>query len=139
MTSIKSVQMEGEKFPLLGVKKRQSSVSPSPLQSWKDIVAEIRGPQRIWLLTLVTFIASLTTLLAGYTLGYPSSALLELSELPDEYAFTNETILPDLFGVSFKETYFFKFMCCFFSAVICSIRCFIWKFYSRMDCRWIRS
>lgn len=46
----------------------------------------------------INFIASVTTLLARYTLGYPSSALLELSELPNEYAFTNETILPDLFG-----------------------------------------
>ena len=66
----------------------------------------------------INFIASVTTLLARYTLGYPSSALLELSELPNEYAFTNETILPDLFGVSFKTTYIYiyvlNYMCCFF-------------------------
>ena len=51
-------------------------------------------------LTFVTLISGLSVLVAGYTVGYASPALVDLAALEPEYAFTNTSIWPDLFGVS---------------------------------------
>ena len=59
-----------------------------------------RTRERLWSTTISALIASIPALLVGFTIGYPSPALLELRarEVPDDFRFT--TLLSDLFGVS---------------------------------------
>ena len=58
-----------------------------PLRFWQIVLAELRGPQRLWTTTLAAVIASLGSLLGGYTLGFASPALLQLNDdhVPTEY------------------------------------------------------
>lgn len=87
-----------DKTPLLfsGTKDDRFTV----LQSWRAVIAMMRGPQRLWSTTIATIVAALCTLLAGYTLGYPSPALQQLNDLSGEFAIHNDSVLQDLFGVS---------------------------------------
>ena len=87
-----------EKAPLLF---RGTDVeSPTPLQSWKAVIAEIKGPQRLWSTTVVALLAALTSFFAGYTLAYPSSALIDLNKFNDSRVFQRGSSLEDIFGVS---------------------------------------
>ena len=83
-----------ETAPLL-FKGTAFNKSPSPLQSWKAVVAELVGPQRLWSVCASAVVASMCALLAGYTLGYPSGAVIELRAKS-----FNDSLLQDLFGVS---------------------------------------
>ena len=55
--------------------------------SLQRVLAELRGPQRLWTTTLAALIASLSPLLGGYTLGFASPALLQLNDdlVPSDY------------------------------------------------------
>lgn len=86
-----------DKAPLLCNGTKATSITV--LQSWRAMIAMIRGPQRLWSTTIAAVVAALCTLLAGYTLGYPSCALLQLNALPDDRAIRNTSVLQDLFGV----------------------------------------
>ena len=46
------------------------------------------------------FVAAIGSSSIGYALGYPSSALLDLAELPGDRAFTRGSTASQLFGVS---------------------------------------
>lgn len=105
--------MEGlkESAPLL-FKGTAFTESPSPLQSWRAVLAELMGPQRLWLVLTSAIIASLCAILSGYTLGYPSLAIISL-EHSGGSAFNN-TSLQDLFGVSLSHNmppYLHTYMC----------------------------
>lgn len=71
--------------------------TPSPIQSWRAVLSELRGPRRLWSVCLFSLFASLTAVLAGYTLAYPSSTLINLRELR---SFRKGSSLEDAFGVS---------------------------------------
>ena len=87
-----------DKSPLLfnGTKDTTFTV----LQSWRAIIAVMGGPQRLWSTGVAAIVAALCTLLAGYTLGYPSPALQQLNHLQNGFAIRNQSVLQDLFGVS---------------------------------------
>ena len=74
--------------------------SPRRQSSWQTVLAELRGPQRLWTTTLGVVVASLSPLLGGYTLGFASPALLQLNHnhVPTEYRLEG-TVL-GLFAVS---------------------------------------
>ena len=74
--------------------------SPRRQSSWQTVLAELRGPQRLWTTTLGVVVASLSTLLGGYTLGFASPALLQLNHnhVPAEYHL--EGAILGLFAVS---------------------------------------
>ena len=54
----------------------------------------------LWPTLLLAAIACLGSLTIGYALGYPSSTLLELAELPGELAFEKGGAASELFVVS---------------------------------------
>lgn len=56
----------------------------------------------LWPTVLLSVIASLGSLTIGYAFGYPSSALLELAELPGELAFEKGGSASELFAVRFS-------------------------------------
>lgn len=87
-----------DKSPLLfnGTKDTTFTV----LQSWRAIIEVMRGPQRLWSTGVAAIVAALCTLLAGYTLGYPSPALQQLHKLQNGLAIHNLSVIQDLFGVS---------------------------------------
>ena len=61
------------------------------------------NPQRtmpVWPVLLSVFTINLGSLVAGYAMGYPSSALLDLEKLPPEYAFEKGSVDSGLFAVS---------------------------------------
>ena len=68
------------------------------LQNRSYIVWVFKTPERLWSTALSVATVSTLSLLIGFTLGFPSSALLNLGDLPEEYRF--DTVLSDLFGVS---------------------------------------
>ena len=103
-----------EKTPLINNNNTQDA--KSVFQSWKRVIAELRGPQRLWSTTLIAFLTSLTALLGGYTLGYPSSALLDLNDLNDTRVFRHGSGLENIFGVSTSKYY-------------CSLQCYIYLYY----------
>ena len=83
---------------------RGTEDSQSPAQAWRTVLKVLRGPQRLWSTVFAALSAALCTLLGGYTLGYPSSALVELGnysqkyDLSPDYDFSS-TLMKDLFGV----------------------------------------
>lgn len=72
---------------------------PSPIQSWRAVLAEIRSSKRLWSTVVVSLAVGLTAVLTGYTLGYPSSALLDLRNTSSEY-YQKGSTSENLFGVS---------------------------------------
>lgn len=90
-----------ERAPLL---LKGTEVSQSPAQAWRTVWRVLRGPQRIWVTVFAALAATLCTLLGGYTLGYPSSALVELANYSNltnrssDFDF-NSKLMKDLFGV----------------------------------------
>ena len=85
-------------------RRRKSSVATLVLERF------IVTRERRWSVAVSSFIASLLALLIGFTIGFPSSALLDLrgevTELPQEYRF-QKTRVQSSFAVS--EFYFLKF------------------------------
>ena len=87
-----------EKTPLINNNNYQDG--KSVFQSWRQVIAELRGPHRLWSTTLIALLTSLTALLGGYTLAYPSSALLDLNNLNSTRVFQHGSVLENIFGVS---------------------------------------
>lgn len=56
--------------------------------------------ERKWTTALFVVISSIPALLVGCTLGFPSAALLDLTELEERPDFILNTVLSDVFGVS---------------------------------------
>ena len=80
-----------------------------PLPTWKAIRKEIcGGQQRVWAVTLFSVLAASTSLLAGYTLAFPSSALLDLRGLHDNRTFHHNKLMEGLFGVSLCKLILFS-------------------------------
>ena len=94
-SGISETAVEGlkETAPLL-FKGTSFIESPSPLQSWRAVVAELMGPQRLWAILASSLVTSMCALLAGYTLGYPSKVVIELRAKS-----FNNSLLQDMFGV----------------------------------------
>ena len=66
-----------------------------------DEIAESGKPKStLWPTLLLVAIACLGSLTLGYAVAYPSSALLELAELPGELAFEKGGAASELFVVS---------------------------------------
>ena len=63
--------------PLLSTEK---CLSKPKGPSRKSILAELRGPQRLWTAVIAAQVVSLSPLLGGYTLGFASPALLQLND-----------------------------------------------------------
>ena len=97
-----------ERQPLIQRDTRsETRVSLSAFQrsAWAQIVVALRGKERLWSCVLAAVVSSLSTLLGGYALGYSSSAVLELSQLPGDMSF-NGSVMQGLFGVSGKREIF---------------------------------
>lgn len=69
------------------------------------ILKTVRGPERLWSVVYASLVAIIGSLMFGYSLGYPSPVLLELSD--DVFAknvsqapFSNTGVYTALFGVS---------------------------------------
>ena len=79
--------------------------SKSPLNSSENLTLLQKGTtrtrERLWSTTVSALIAVIPALLVGFTLGYPSPALLDLGDLSEDYRFN--TLLSDLFGVSYVQ------------------------------------
>ena len=61
----------------------------------------VRTRERLWATGISATVAAIPALLVGYTLGYPSSTLSELTALPSDFRFSD--LLASLFGVSVEE------------------------------------
>lgn len=74
-----------------------------PISFWRVVLAELRGPQRLWSTTLAAMIASISSLLGGYTLGFASPALLQLNynHVPTEYHLKDAALA--MFAVSQRQ------------------------------------
>ena len=99
---------EDEKKPLLAEgDEKPPSASPRYGARRRSSTAKLalervlRTRQRLWSTAVSAFVVSIPALLVGYTIGFPSSALLDLTgdegDLPKDYQFT--TLLSDLFAV----------------------------------------
>ena len=55
---------------------------------------------KLWPTLLAVLVAALTIVTVGYALGYPSTALGDLAELPGGYAFELSSKFSGLFAVS---------------------------------------
>ena len=86
-----------EKHPLLS----GSYIPPAPKQGQSTQVQPTGRHQseRIWTTVLFVTIASIPALLVGCTLGFPSIALLDLTELEEREDYKFNTLLSDIFGV----------------------------------------
>ena len=97
----------------------------------------VRTRERLWSTTVSALIASIPALLVGFTIGYPSPALLDLGDLPEDFRFN--TLLSDLFGVSFfVAVHFSEFAadyCNFLSLGFCSSGSTLWRSDRRLGCR----
>ena len=81
-------EAEGSSIPLLYNHECERRGFLESLRStWKSIYSELRGPQRLWTTLLATLLTSISPLLGGYTLGFASSALLQLNDpgVPAKY------------------------------------------------------
>ena len=56
--------------------------------------------QRVWAVFVSAIIASLPALLVGCTLGFPSGALLDLTDLEPRPEYKFNSVLSDIFGAS---------------------------------------
>jgi MFS family permease len=67
----------------------------------KGIQSETRvaAKERFWVVFLLALLAAANTLLSGYTLGYPSSALLDLENIAgNRSTFASDSTTTNLFG-----------------------------------------
>ena len=82
------IQQEAEgTIPLLHDDTERRGFLKSLILTWNAIFSELRGPQRLWTTLLATLLTSISPLLGGYTLGFASSALLQLNDpgVPTKY------------------------------------------------------
>ena len=56
--------------------------------------------QRMWPSFISALVAAIGSLTVGYAMGYPSSALIDLSELHDAFAIEKGSKMSELFAVS---------------------------------------
>ena len=92
--------------------RSSSQTSQQYYQRRRSSVAEVvlerfaRTRERRWSVGISSLVVSLTALLMGITIGYPSNALLDLTgeatELPSDYLLS--TLLLSLFAVSLLHT-----------------------------------
>ena len=77
--------------------RRRSSTAPL------EVERVLRTKARLWSTALSAFVVSIPALLVGYTLGFTSSALLDLTgdaaDVPEAYRFSG--LVSDLFAVSY--------------------------------------
>ena len=95
-------QRDLEREPLIQSNSRSDTYVPVRVfqrSAWARITMALRGKERLWPCVLAAVVSSLSTLLGGYALGYSSSALLELGQLPGELSF-NGSVMQGVFGVS---------------------------------------
>ena len=111
--------MASEKSPLLrGVTPElssnlQTSIEDSQEKSQQPtrkgllgkVLKVVHGPERLWSVVYASFVAVIGSLMFGYSLGYPSPVLLELSDptfIKDvsNATFTSTDVYTALFGVS---------------------------------------
>ena len=59
-----------------------------------------RRTMPVWPVLLSVLAVNLGSLVAGYAMGYPSSALLDLEQWSPEYAFEKRSVDSGLFAVS---------------------------------------
>lgn len=85
--------VQSEATPLLIRPSRKPSAA-------KAIYRELRSGQRIWTILILSVLAANTSLLGGYTLGYPSSSLLDLKNLTGDRTLKHDPVMQGLFGVS---------------------------------------
>ena len=107
MTSINTVASEKESAENVSIPakmQQENRQSDAPVQEPPD-TTRTRARERIWSTCLSTLVASIPALLIGYTIAFPSSALLVLMDgwreghLPSkDYQFDTE--LADIFSVS---------------------------------------
>ena len=94
----KSLLVEGGEKPPSSSKYGAQKRSSTAMLALERV---LRTRQRLWSTAVSAFIASIPALLVGYTISFPSSALLDLTGgtggLPKGYQFT--TLLSDLFAV----------------------------------------
>ena len=101
-----SILQQTAPFLLLGT----DSQTPSPMQSWNSVLAELKGPRRIWTVTLFSFLAAFSAVLSGYTLAFPSSALIDLrNSTTNTSRFVKGSSIEDCFGVrtTSSSSYFY--------------------------------
>ncbi len=56
--------------------------------------------QRAWPSIVSALVAAVGSLTIGYAMGYPSSALIDLAELPDGFSIQKGSVESELFAVS---------------------------------------
>lgn len=82
----------GSRAALLRYARRRSTAATLAVERL------VRTRERLWTTTVSTAIASMSMLLMGFTLGYPSASVLQLQELPGSRRF--DTLQIDLFVAS---------------------------------------
>ena len=87
-----STNAERENVPLLKINSRQNLK--------QEALALFRGPQRLWSITLIALVTATFTMIGGYTLGYPSSSLLDLRNMTHNRSIKNGSIMENVYGVS---------------------------------------
>jgi len=102
-----STNSERQPLPVGGAIQPRSSGNVAPhirrKSSTAKLVVErlVRTRERLWATGISATVAAIPALLVGYTLGYPSSTLSELTALPSDFRFSD--LLASLFGVSVEE------------------------------------
>ena len=87
-----STNAEREDVPLLKINSRQNLKQKA--------LALFRGPQRLWSITLIALVTATFTMIGGYTLGYPSSSLLDLRNMTHNRSIKSGSIMENVYGVS---------------------------------------
>ena len=91
-----STNAERDDMPLLKPKSQQ------PMTNLKQkALALLRAPERLWSVALLAFITATFTMIGGYTLGYPSSSLLDLRNMTHGRSIESGSIMENVYGVSF--------------------------------------
>ena len=91
-----STSAERDDIPLLKPKSQQ------PMTNLKQkALALLRAPERLWSVALLAFITATFTMIGGYTLGYPSSSLLDLRSMTHGRSIESGSIMENVYGVSF--------------------------------------
>ncbi|XP_003389392.2 PREDICTED: facilitated trehalose transporter Tret1-like [Amphimedon queenslandica] len=74
----------------------QESVQISPSHKRSSFCCQ--RPERLWSTSIVALAAALSPLVGGYALGYPSSSLINLSNMTHNRSLVNGSVLVDTYG-----------------------------------------
>ena len=100
-----------EDIPLLKV-----NLQEPPKSLKQKALALCKSPHRLWSTSVIAFIVATLTMIGGYSLGYPSSALLDLRNMTNGRAIESGSVLENVFGVSVTSCCQFIFMVFFVDA-----------------------